>query len=240
MRATTVRFSDDLWALLEAEAAEQGISAAQFVRDAAIMRLGILSGRRGDLEAALTLEAVAAGALSGRRAGAEPGAGVVADPARLAELQATGLLDSPPEEAFDRITELAARLLDVPVALISLVDEHRQFFKSCVGLGEPWSTARETPLSHSFCRHALDASEPLVIDDARVHPLVRENLAIRDLDVIAYAGIPLITPSGHTLGSLCVIDHQPRAWTAEQIDTLAVLAASVVSEIELATARGAG
>jgi GAF domain-containing protein len=69
---------------------------------------------------------------------------------------------------------------------------------------------------------------------------VRENLAIRDLDVIAYAGIPLITAAGHALGSLCVIDHEPRAWTAEQLDTLVVLAASVVSEIELATSRAAG
>jgi len=240
MRATTVRFSEDLWELLETKASHQGISAAQFVRDAAIMRLGILSGRRGDLEAALTLEKVAAGALTGRPAEAEPRTGVVGDPGRLAALRGTGLLDSPPEEAFDRVTELAARLLDVPVVLISLVDADRQFFKSCVGLGEPWNSTREMPLSHSFCQHALDSPEPLVIEDARVHPLVRDNLAIRDLDVIAYAGIPLITAAGHSLGSLCVIDHRPRAWTAEEINTLAVLAASVVSEIELATSRASG
>ncbi len=236
MRATTVRFSDDLWELLEAEASNQGISAAQFVRDAAIMRLGILSGRRGDLEAALTLEEVAAGALTGRRPGAEGGRGTVGDPERVDELRRTGLLDSAPEEAFDRITELAARLLDVPVALISLVDEDRQFFKSCVGLGEPWSTTRETPLSHSFCRHALDSPGPLVIEDARIHPLVRENLAIRDLDVIAYAGIPLITSDGHVLGSFCVIDSQPREWTTDEFMTLGDLAASVMTEIELQAA----
>ena len=127
----------------------------------------------------------------------------------------------------------------MPVALISLVDEDRQFFKSCVGLEEPWHSARETPLSHSFCRYALDADGPLVIDDARVHPLVRKNLAIRDLDVIAYAGVPLITADGHTLGTLCAIDHQPRRWTTEHIDTLAVLGASVVSEIQLALTRTA-
>src|SRR4051812_47988251 len=88
MHATTVRFSDDLWALLEAEASQQGISAAQFVRDAAIMRLGILSGRRGDLEAGLTLEELAAGALAGRRPGAGAD-GPVSDPERLAELRRT-------------------------------------------------------------------------------------------------------------------------------------------------------
>lgn len=236
MRATTVRFSEDLWELLEAEASHQGISAAQFVRDAAIMRLGILSGRRGDVDAALTLEQLAAGALSGRLAAPDREGGIVADGDRLAELRRSGLLDSPPEEAYDRITELAARLLDAPTALISLVDEDRQFFKSCVGLGEPWSSTRETPLSHSFCQHALESTGPLVIEDARVHPLVRENLAIRDLEVVAYAGVPLITAAGHTLGSLCVIDHEPRSWTPDQIDTLTVLAASVVSQIQLAIA----
>jgi len=225
MRATTVRFSDDLWTLLEAEASRQGISAAQFVRDAAIMRLGVLSGRRGDDDAVLSLEQLAAGALSGRPP---------ADVDRLAELHRTQLLDSPPDPAYDRIAEVAARMLEAPVALISLVDEDRQFFKSCVGLGEPWDSTRETPLSHSFCKHALDSAEPLVIEDARVHPLVRENLAIRDLDVIAYVGIPLITTRRHALGTLCVIDHRPRTWTTEQIEALHVLTTSVVAEIERA------
>ena len=226
MRATTVRFSDDLWALLEAEASQQGISAAQFVRDATIMRLGVLSGRRGDDDALLSLEQLAAGAISGRPSSA--------DAERLAELHRTQLLDSPPDPTYDRIAEVAARMLAAPVALISLVDSDRQFFKSCVGLGEPWTTTRETPLSHSFCRHTLDSAEPLVIEDARVHPLVSENLAIRDLDVIAYVGTPLITTGGHALGTLCVIDHRPRTWTSEQIDALQVLTTSVVAEIERA------
>ena len=234
MRATTVRFSDDLWELLEAEASNQGISAAQFVRDATIMRLGTLAGRRGDHEASLTLEALAAGALSGRAALAT---GPLEDGARLAELHRTGLLDSPPEEAYDRVTALASRLLDVPVALISLVDTDRQFFKSAFGLAEPWRTTRETPLSHSFCQYTLASDAPLAIDDARVHPLVRENLAIRDLDVIGYAGVPLTTAAGHTLGALCVIDHRPRTWTADDLATLGVLGASVVSEIQRTLTR---
>jgi hypothetical protein len=232
MRATTVRFSEDLWDLLEAEASHQGISAAQFVRDAAMLRLGALSGRRGDSHAALTLEALAAGALRGRPiADATP----LTDPARIDALHRTGLLDSPPEETFDRLTRTAARLLDAPVALISLLDKDRQFFKSCVGLGEPWRTRRETPLTHSFCQHALESAEPLVIEDARTHPLTRESLAIRDLDVVAYAAVPLITSSGHTLGALCVIDHQPRDWTAEQLETLGIVAAAVIAEIEHTT-----
>src|SRR6478736_6093320 len=101
MRATTVRFSEDLWELLEAEAATQRISAAQFVRDSAIMRLGILSGRRGDRDASVTLEQVAAGALSSRPRFKRDA--VIDDVARLSALRATDLLDSPTEEAFDRL-----------------------------------------------------------------------------------------------------------------------------------------
>ena len=119
------------------------------------------------------------------------------------------------------------------------MDEDRQFFKSCIGLDEPWRSARQTPLSHSFCQHALESREPLVIEDARSHPLVRDNPAIRDLGVVAYAGVPLVTRRGHALGTLCVIDHQPRAWTRDQIETLLDLAASVMTEIELHAASAA-
>jgi hypothetical protein len=238
MRATTVRFGDDLWDLLEAEASAQGISAAQFVRDATIMRLGVISGRRGDREASLTLQELAAGAVSGRPTNGD-GVAVTRDPARLGALRATGLLDSPAERAFDRITRLAARVLNAPVALVSLVDADRQFFKSDTGLKEPWKSARQTPLSHSFCQHTLQTRKPLIIEDARSHPLVRDNLAIRDLEALAYAGFPLITRDGHVLGTLCVIDHQPRLWTSDQIDTLEALTASVMSEMELAIGKQA-
>ena len=158
------------------------------------------------------------------------------DPARLDALRRTALLDTPAEEAFDRLTRLATRILDAPVSLVSLVDRDRQFFKSCVGLPEPWASARETPMSHSFCQHAVITARPLVIEDARKHPLVLENLAIRDLSVIAYAGIPLVTADGAVLGSFCVIDHEPRTWTDEEVAILKDLAASAVSEIELRTA----
>jgi signal transduction histidine kinase len=162
----------------------------------------------------------------------------VRDSARLEALRDASLLDTPAEESFDRLTRLASTILDAPVALVSLVDEDRQFFKSCVGLPEPWASRRETPLSHSFCQHAVDSREPLLIEDAREHPLVWDNLAIRDLNVIAYAGIPLITSDGHALGSFCVIDGKPRRWTNEEIAIVKDLSESVVTEIELrATAR---
>src|SRR4051794_34482891 len=117
---------------------------------------------------------------------------LIADAARLEALRRTGLLDTPPEPSFDRLTRLAARLLHAPVALVSLVDADRQFFKSCVGLPEPWSSRRQTPLSHPFCRHEVATGEPLIIEDARQHPLLCGNAAIKDLGVVAYLGIPLV------------------------------------------------
>ena len=158
---------------------------------------------------------------------------VVRDPARLAALRRTALLDTASEAAFDRLTRLVMIILNVPVALVSLVDEDRQFFKSCVGLPEPWASRRETPLSHSFCQHTITSNEPLLIADARVHPLVSDNLAIPDLNVIAYAGIPLILPDGSAIGSLCAIDTHPRWWTADEVNILRDLALSAVTEVEL-------
>ena len=162
-----------------------------------------------------------------------PHADLLQDPARIAALRATGLLDSPPEQAFDRLANLARRMLDAPVCLVSLVEIDRQFFKSCVGLPEPWASIRQTPLSHSFCQHVVATGAPLVVEDARKHPLLRENLAIRDLNVIAYLGIPLVTPDAQAIGSFCAIDTRPRAWTPDEIALMGDLANSVMSEIAL-------
>jgi len=147
-------------------------------------------------------------------------------------LRSTQLIDAPPEEAFDRLTRIASSLLDAPVALVSLVDGARQFFKSAIGLAEPWATARETPLTHSFCKHVTADRAPLIVADAREHPVLRDNLAIQDLGVIAYAGMPLIV-EGEALGALCVIDDQPRVWPEPQLRLLRDLADVVTSEIGL-------
>jgi signal transduction histidine kinase len=163
----------------------------------------------------------------------------VCDPARLAALRHSGLLDRPAKPAFDRLTRLAARVLRAPTALISLVDRERQFFASCVGLAEPWATTREAPLSHSFCQHVVATAEPLIVGDARTHPLLHDNPAIADMGVVAYAGLPLITSEGYALGSFCVADTVPRVWTSDEIDTLRDLAAMAISEIELPLAEEA-
>jgi hypothetical protein len=239
MRATTVRFSDSLWKLLEDEAGREGVSAAQFIRDATIMRTAYAMGRRGDsgFEAALGhisgADAQPAADDPARRRALLDAAATARDADRLDALRRTGLLDSGAEPSFDRHARLAAQVLNAPVALVSLVDSDRQYFKSCLGLPEPWAGSRESPLTHSFCQHAVASREPLVVDDAREHDLLRDNLAIRDMGVIAYAGIPLIDADGHALGTLCVIDSQPRHWTSHQVQLLRDLAASVVNEIAL-------
>ncbi len=153
---------------------------------------------------------------------------------RLAAVQRTGLLDTPAEEPFDRFTRLATRMLKTPVALVSLVDADRQFFKSQTGLPEPWRTRRETPLSYSFCKHAVALQEPLVIADARRDPVYRDNPAVRDLQIVAYAGIPLMV-SGHALGAFCVIDNEPHAWSYDEVRILRDLAECVIHEIDLRT-----
>ncbi len=154
-------------------------------------------------------------------------------PSRLAAIQALNLVDSPAEEVFDRLTRLASRLIPAPVSLVSIVDAERQFFKSLVGLKEPWASLRQTPLTHSFCQHVVVSGEPLIVEDAREHPLVHDNLAIPDLGVISYLGMPLTTKQGVTLGSFCVIDTVARSWSEDDIETVRELARSVMTEIEL-------
>lgn len=159
----------------------------------------------------------------------------VKDPARLAALRKIALLDTPTEEAYDRLTRLAVTFVHAPTALVSLVDADRQFFKSCIGLPEPWRTLRMTPLSHSFCQHNRIVNQPLLIEDARVHPLFKDNPAVPDLNVIAYLGFPLVTSDGYVLGTFCVIDSKPRRWKKEEIAVVQDLTAAVMTEIQLRT-----
>jgi diguanylate cyclase (GGDEF)-like protein/PAS domain S-box-containing protein len=160
----------------------------------------------------------------------------VLDPRRLAALSASRLVDTESEEVFDGLTRLSAELLHAPVALVSLVDDRRQFFKSAVGLSEPWASRRETPLSHSFCKHVVATGKPLVVDDARLSPLLRENLAIKELGVIAYAGVPL-EAKGEAIGAFCVIEQKPRAWSDADVRLLRELGRAVEAQIALRLAH---
>jgi GAF domain-containing protein len=140
---------------------------------------------------------------------------------------------------FDRLTRRASTALQTPIALLTLVDADRQFFKSGVGLPEPVASERQTPLSYSFCKHAVASGSPLLIGDVRDLPLVRDNLAIPEFGVVAYAGIPLLTADGDALGTLCVIDTRPRSWTQAEVELLEDLAAAAMTEIERHTTDAA-
>ena len=157
----------------------------------------------------------------------------ILDPRRLSALAETGLMDSEIEAAFDRFTHLAARWLGVPTAVISLVDDKRQFFLSAVGLSEELTKARQTPLSHSFCQYAVSSVKPLVVTDARTHPFLHDNLATKELGIVSYAGVPLVTSDEQVLGTLCVVDGEPRPWTDDELEVLRELAQLTMTEIEL-------
>lgn len=155
----------------------------------------------------------------------------VQDRRRLRALRQIELLDTPPEEAFDRFTRLAARLLQAPIALISLVDEQRQFFKSAVGLPEPWASSRGASLSGSLSAHVVVTRAPLIVGDLTSEPRLL-GIGSGELNVVAYVGMPLITAEGHVIGSFCVIDHVPRQWPERDLALLGDLAAMVIGEIE--------
>lgn len=155
------------------------------------------------------------------------------DPERLAAIHEAGLLDLASDPTFDRLTALATRVLDVPVALVSLVEAAEQHFLGCSTTSEPWRSLSGSPLSHSFCRHAVETGKPLVVDDARAHPDLSGNPAIEEFGVVAYAGIPLVTSESHVVGTICAIDHQPRQWTGEDVDLLEELGGLALARLEL-------
>lgn len=158
---------------------------------------------------------------------------VIRNPARLAALDNTRLLDSDPEAELDAITMLASRMLNVPVALVSLVDHRRQFFKSAVGLQPPYDESRETPVADSFCQWVVSSSEGLMVADARSHPVLRTNRAICELGVIAYLGVPLSAATGETIGSFCAVDAKPHSWNEDDVAAMRDLAQLVDAHISL-------
>jgi GAF domain-containing protein len=233
LKAATIRVSQDLWSLLEEEAVRQEISVSQFVRDAALLRVGHLAGARGDDEGLVSIGQLAVQSNGERRRfSSHERHAKLAEPARLQAIKDTGLLGITEDPVLHRLTRLAAKTLDASVALMSLVEEDRQFFASSWGLPEPWATERGTTLLHSFCQHVVVSNQPLLVTDARKHPLVQRNLAIEDLDVIAYIGVPLVDSQDNTLGSMCVIEHEPRQWRAHDVELLHDIAAAVMDRVE--------
>ncbi len=158
---------------------------------------------------------------------------LIQHPARIAALRDLLLLDSGPEAAFDRLTRLATTITKSPVALVTLVDADREYFKSQVGLSGQWATRREAPLTQTFCPQVVATGEMLSIEDSRFHPLGEDSPALREMNIIAYLGLPLTLKSGHTIGSFCVIDDKPRHWSDQDLAFMGDLAALTLTEIEL-------
>jgi GAF domain-containing protein len=148
---------------------------------------------------------------------------------RLKVLWQYEVLDTVPEEVFDDLTELAARICEAPIAMITLVDENRQWFKSKVGV-----TISETSRDISFCAHAIGQPDLFIVPDATKDERFSQNpLVISEPKVRFYAGAPLFTPDGHALGTLCVIDKVPRELRPDQKTALRVLARHVMTQLEL-------
>jgi diguanylate cyclase (GGDEF)-like protein len=159
-------------------------------------------------------------------------------PTRLAAVEASGLLDGNSSEVLDRISRLVTRLVGAPMSVVSLVGRGDQFFPGMDGLTGWPAHQRSTPLSHSYCQHVVMRDSAIAIANTSEDPIAAENAAYTELGFGAYAGVPLRTSTGETLGALCAINTRPWHWTSEQMHTLEDLAAAAMSEIELrATAR---
>lgn len=159
------------------------------------------------------------------------------DEVRLRAISEADLFPGVPEPTFEPYARIVARLLDVPVALVSIVDDERQFFPAQVGVGEPWASRGETPLSMSFCQHVVRGDAPLIVVDATDDERVAGNLAIEELDVIAYLGVPLRAPGGAPLGSLCAIANHPREWTDDELVVLEEVADAIAQLIAVRTSE---
>lgn len=223
-----------LWAEETAHIPILAVADDAEVRDAAD-RAGVRAVIAGPPDDATLLAAVAEhiaapGALS------QAPESVLSDADRLAAVAALRF-DASEQEVLDRFTALAAEMLQVPVSTISLIERDRQVWASQVGLSEPWASSGSSPLEYSYCQYTVTSREPLRIDDATRHPLVRDSPAIPEMDVVSYLGIPIITDDDQAVGSLCAIDSRPRQWSDREVKMLGDLGEILTDHLNAGRSR---
>jgi sigma-B regulation protein RsbU (phosphoserine phosphatase) len=157
----------------------------------------------------------------------------ILDAARLAAVARTRLLDTVPDEPFDRLARLAAALLDAPYAFVTIVDDTRSYWKSAIGIEALGIVDRNQAIPDSFCQYVVATGERLIVEDAAHDPRTRDNPSVRKLGVAAWAGFPLVAPTGEVLGSFCVVDTRMRAWTEQDVNVLQTLSAAATGEVAL-------
>lgn len=148
----------------------------------------------------------------------------VTDPERLNSLRATGLMDTLPDPAFDRITRAAVEALNTPFAAVTLVDADRTYYKSTAGMGNLSVEERRMPFDQSICQYTIADGTALVIEDARTDPVFMNHPVVRSGAMAAYLGIPLLDHDGRAIGTLCVSDSKPRQWGTGHVQILSDLA----------------
>ena len=156
----------------------------------------------------------------------------LSDPRRIAAVLATGLLDTEPEQPFDDLAGLAAGMTGCERAFITLVDEDRSFWKSCVGV-DIQQTSRQNPARESFCYFLVGLGDRFVVDDAAEDPRTRDHPSVAPMKIGAWAGYPILGPDGEVLGSMCVIDENPHPWQPAELAALRTLARAVSNEVNL-------
>jgi sigma-B regulation protein RsbU (phosphoserine phosphatase) len=155
------------------------------------------------------------------------------DTRRLAAVVETGLLDTPAEEPFDRLARLASTVLGTPYAFVTIVDDKRSFWKSCIGVDDTDPADRQNAVEESFCQYVVGSGKPLIVGNTLDDPVTRDNPSNVSMGVRAWAGFPLRNPKGDVLGTFCVVDTHVRTWTERDEDVLRTLADAASGEIAL-------
>ncbi|MHB1987925.1 MAG: GAF domain-containing protein [Acidimicrobiales bacterium] len=159
----------------------------------------------------------------------------ILDPARLSTVEESRLANVEPEDPFDRLTELAVAVTGAPFGFLTVVDHESSWAKSAVGQPESWP--RTLPISATFCQYVVGTSAPLVVEDALTDDRVLHNPAVRSLGVRAWAGFPFLAWDLHCLGTMCLVDLEPRSWTDVDLQLLATLTQAAGTEIALRRAQ---